>query len=241
MRAIALSLLFGFLAPALAAAQSLLDSTPHIAVTGVASEEVAPDRATVYFGVIAEKPTAAEASAEAARVAQALIEEIKAQGVDAKDVRTRDMSLAPYSVEERDAKGVVKRTQKGFRARNDFSVRIKPIDKASVLVGQLAEKGANSFQGIVFDVSDSDAKLDALRAAAVKDAQRRAEAYLGAAGLRLGRVLQIRPEADDGGGPLPAPYAARMAAPEAAGAPVPIEPGVQKLAARVTVVWALAR
>lgn len=236
-----LLLLLTIFSPASALAEPLKDSTPNIIVTGEAVEEAVPDRATIYFGVVTEKPTASEAAAENARAAKAVIDELAAQGVDAKDVTTLNISLEPFTVEERDPKGVLKLTKKLFRARNELSAKIRSLAKAGTIAGQLIDKGANVFQGMEFDVADVSAKRNALRAAAVKDAQRRAETYVQAAELKLGRVLEIRPEPDEDEAPQ-RPMMRAAAAPMAASmADVPVSPGVKKLTARVTITWALSR
>jgi uncharacterized protein YggE len=240
MNRIALVVFFSLAAAAVAIADPLRDTTPNISVTGEAHEEVAPDRATIRFGVVTERPTAVEAATENARAAQAIVAELEAQGVAGKDVETQGVTLAPITVEERDPKGVVKRAQKLFRARNDLAARIKPAEKAGQIASLLIDKGANVFDGIEFDFSNPEEKLDALRAAAVKDALRRAQVYAEAVGLRLGRVLEIRPEPDEEG-PQPRAFAARGAGALADAAAIPVRPGVKRLGARVSVTWALSR
>ena len=46
---------------------SLKESMPHISITGSASEDVAPDEATILFSVVTERPGAEEAAAENAK------------------------------------------------------------------------------------------------------------------------------------------------------------------------------
>ncbi len=244
MYRIPLALVFVLAAPALASAEPLKDSTPNITVTGAAVEDVAPDRATLVLGVVTERPSAGEAAAENARAAQAVVAELEAQGVAAADIRTVGVTLEPFvSDEPAPRPGAAKRAQKGFRARNELSVTIKALDKAGRIAGQLIDKGANEIQGVIFEVSDADARLDKLRAAAIKDAERKARVYVEAASLKLARVLEIRPEADE---PLEraqtrvATFGGVMAA-SAAPAVIPLTPGAQKLVARVTVTWSLSR
>ena len=244
MRAIAFALLClsGVLAaPAALRAETLADSTPHIAVTGVASEEAAPDRATILFGVVSEKPDAAAASAENARIAQGILAALKAAGIEIKDLQTRNVSLEPLYEDQRDKAGRVTQIQKGYRARNDLAARITPAARAGEIAAKLIEKGANRIEGIEFDFADPQARLDELRKKAVEDARRRAEAYVGAAGIRMGRVLEIRPEGEEEGAPPQPMMRGRMAAEAASAPPVPVEPGVQRLSSRVTIVWALSR
>jgi len=221
-----------------AAAEPLKDSVPSVSVVGEAFEDVAPDRATLRFGVVTEKPTAHGAATENARAAEAVLAELKALGVSGVDVQTQGVTLAPFMVEERDPRGKVKGSQQLYRARNDLTARIKPIDKAGEIAGKLIDNGVNSFQGVDYDYSASADKFDALRAAAMKDAERRARTYAEAVGLRLARVLEIHPADEEV--PQPRPYAARLST-VADAAPVPMRPGLQRISARVSVSWALGR
>ena len=236
--ALSLALVFGGGLASAAQAEPLKDSVPSVSVIGEATEEVAPDQATLHFGVVTERPTAAEAANENARVAATILDELKTLGVVDADVRTQGVTLTPVTNEERDPKGKMIAVKKQYVARNDLSVRVRDIQRVGDIAGRLIDKGVNHLQGVDFDYSEPEAKMDELRAKAVKDAERRARVYAEAAGLRLSRVLEIRP-ADDGA-PFPRPYAMKAAAaPMADGAP-PMRPGVQRISARVSMVWALS-
>jgi uncharacterized protein YggE len=221
-----------------AQAESLKDTTSSISVVGEAVEEVAPDRATLRFAVVTERPTAAAAAADNARAVQEALAELKALGVADPEVQTQGVTLEAVNVEERDPKGKPRTTQRFYRAQNELTARIKPIDKAGEILGALIDKGVNRVVDVDYDFSDPAEKRDALRAAAMKDAERRARAYAEAAGLRLARVLEIRPE--ERRGPEPRPYFRAAMAADAA-PPVPLRPGLQRLSERVSVTWALSR
>jgi uncharacterized protein len=220
---------------------SLKDSVPTITTSGTASAEAVPDIATISLGVETERPTAADAARETARAAQAIISEIKAQGVEAKDIKTLSVTLAPVYDEVRDSTGrITKRTLRGYIANNSLAVRIKDIQKAGALASQLIENGANNFYDIAFDYSQKEAKYDALRADAVRDAERKAVSYVSGLGLKLGRVIEIATEPRE---LLPVRMQAKaLASPEPqAAAAFPIEPGVETLRADVRVTWELAQ
>ena len=219
----------------------LKDSVPSIATTGVASTEVVPDIATISIGVDTERPRAADAARENARAAQAVVGEIKAQGIEAKDIRTLSITLSPVYDETSDSNGHVKRTLRGYDSRNLLSVRIKDITKAGALASQLMDKGANTLDGIEFDYSQKEAKYDALRSDAVRDALRKANSYVSALGIKLGRILEIatqppEPVVSAAMSPRMLGGAARPAAPA-----IPVEPGVQILRTEVQVTWELAQ
>ena len=219
---------------------SLKDSVPSITTTGVASMEVVPDIATISIGVDTERPKAADAARENARAAQAVVGEIKAQGIEAKDIKTLSITLSPVYGETTDANGRVKRTLRGYLASNSLSVRIRDITKAGALAGQLMDKGANSFEGIAFDFSQKEAKYDGLRGDAVRDALRKANSYVNGVGIKLGRVLEIATQPPE---TAPVAMSPRVlaAAPREASAAIPVEPGAQTLRTEVQVTWELAQ
>jgi uncharacterized protein YggE len=220
---------------------SLKESVPTITTNGVASTEVVPDLATIALGVDTERPKAAAAARDNALAAQAIVGEIKAKGIEAKDIKTLSVTLSPDYDEAHDDNGnVTKRTLRGYIAHNPLIVRVRQIDKASVLAGQLMDKGANSFDGIEFDYTQKEAECDALRGDAVRDALRKANSYVNGLGLKLGRVLEIAVQAPY---PAPAGMPQKMlgATKREATAAVPVEPGVETLRTDVRVTWELAQ
>jgi hypothetical protein len=220
---------------------ALKDIFPTVTTTGTASVEVQPDVATIRLGVVTERPKAADAARENAVAVQAVVAEIKAQGFGAKDIKTQSVALTPVYDEIRDGDGrATRRVLRGYLARNDLNVRIRQLGKIGDLVGKWIDKGANRLEAIEFDFEQKDAKYDALRVDAVRDALRKAQSYASGLGIRLGRILSI---AAPSLGPVVAasPFALnRAAAPEGPVA-VPIEPGVQILRTDVEVIWELAQ
>ncbi len=226
-------------APAFAQEKSPL---PHITVSGKAFVEVKPDIATLSLGVISEKNTAAEATAENAQATTATIAVLKSLGVDAKDIKTTSLVLAPIVTEERDPKtnALVKRKVASYRAQNLLQARIRDVDQAGAIAARVvAEGSANSFNGLSFSVSDQEAREDALRGKAVGDAMRKAALYAQGASMKLGRVLAIEADPDHAmiaNADMPMLRAARNGANVL---PIPVEPGVASIEVRVSGVWEL--
>ena len=136
---------------------------------------------------------------------------------------------------------VTKKQLRGYIAHNSLSVRIKDIEKAGVLAGQLLDKGANSFEGIAFDYSQKEAKYNALLGDAVRDALRKANSYVNGLGLKLGRVLVISGQRPEDGYSAGAGAVGGYAAKREAAQTVPIEPGSEVLQTEVSVTWELAQ
>jgi uncharacterized protein YggE len=210
---------------------------PHITVTGTSFVEVRPDIATLSLGVVNERPTAAEAESENARAAASAIAGLKEFGVDPKDIKTSSLVLAPVMVEERDPKtnGVVKRTLTGYRAENGLTVTIRDVDKAGAIASRVAASGANFYRGLYFSVSDKEAREDGLRAAAVKEAMRKAALYSHGAATKLGRLLAIEPNPEFGAANLPM----QKSSDGPRTVVVPVEPGNVRIESTVSATWEL--
>lgn len=220
---------------------ALQDFVPSVTTTGTASVEVVPDVATIMLGVVSERPKAADAARENAVAVQAVVAEIKAQGIDAKDIKTRTVALTPVYDEIRDGDGrTTRRVLRGYSARNELSVRIWQIGKVGDLMAGWIDKGANRLEAIELDVEGKDVKYEALRIEAVRDALRKAQSYASGLGIRLGRVLSIAPPSA-GFAPSPPAVTLARAAPQDGPVAVPIEPGVQTLRTEVQVTWELAQ
>lgn len=213
---------------------TLKDSVPHITTTGTASLEVVPDRAVLHLGVSNERPTADAAAQATAETATAIIADIKAHGIDAKNIRTR-FDLSAQFDETTDANGRrAGQRLRGYLAVEGVEVRLDDVAKTGSLARELVSKGANSFDGIDFTYSRAKETMRELNAVALRDAVAEAHSYVDAAGLKLGRILQIGadPSEPDGQADLPS----RRANPRYTVA-IPIEPGTRKLEKDVTVIF----
>ena len=246
MKAQTIATLFTTLLAAPAIAQApplgvpLKEAVPHITTTGFARAEIVPDQADIFLGVSSEDASAAGATEETAKAATTIIAEIKARGLDARDVKTTAFDLVSLFDEEHDPQGrVTKRTPRGFKARETLSLRVRDVTKAGGIARALIDKGANEFSGITFSSSKALLKQKDLEADAMRDALAEAKIYTDAVGLKLGRPLVI---GEDGGEPNGgiADLPGRRSPPTADGQAaivIPIEPGVQVLSATIKVVW----
>ncbi len=232
MLSLAMILALGLMLPALsmtsaAAEEGRMPRTVTVSATGQAF--AVPDMARVQTGVVSEAATAREAlSANNAAMAK-LIEGLKENGIDAKDIQTSGFHLNPRYTHPGDGQPP---QIDGYQATNNVEVTVRNLDTLGTVLDKLVTLGANQMNGIAFDVTEAETLRDAARKTAIANARRRAELYAAAAGAKVGKVVTI----NEGGMSEPRPYlaAARMSA-EA----VPVERGQQALDANVTVTWEL--
>lgn len=190
-----------------------------------------PDEARFTAGVqtIAASAGAASSANNAAmtRVTRA----VEALGVKPDDVQTRSITLSriDYGAE-----------RGRYRADNLVEVRVRDLNRAGEAIAAATEAGANVLSGPNLGISDPEAASRSAYAAAYRAARARAEAYAGAAGLQVARVLAIR---DGGGGSPPPPYyggRASMDGMVAQSAAPPVRPGTTESEVRVHADFALA-
>lgn len=220
------------LLPAVALADSHGAAPATIIVTGEGIVAAAPDLATVSLGVTMQGDTAAAAMAAGNTALQAVLERLKAAGIEDRDLQTSNLSLNPNW---QSGDGTTAPVIVGYVASNILSVRVRDLDKLGAVLDAVVTDGANTLNGISFGLADPDPVLDEARGEAVADARGRAELLVGAAGVKLGRILSI---AESGGMmPMPAPMF-RM---EAASDAVPVAGGEVGMSASVTITYEIVQ
>ena len=211
-----------------------------LTVTATGRADTRPDEARLQLGVQSQAASAGEASRLNREKMEQVTRALASLGVKPDDFQTRNLSLSRIDY------GKERGT---FRAYNVVEVRMREMGKVGEAVTVVTEAGANVLSGPDLRVSDREAASKSAYAAAYKAARARAEAYAGAAGLRVSRVLAIY---DGGERMVPQPYVgdasaidrltAQSAAPVAPPPPpgAPFSAGVNTTEVRVRVDFALA-
>ena len=217
---------------------SAQDATPAagagaatVTVLGHGSVTVTPDIASVSVGVLITRPTIAEAQSAATTQMTAVIDAVKAAGIDEKDIQTSYYSvnvLFNYDNTGNPTEVV------GYQISNQVNVIVRDLDQVGSLLADAVAAGANTIYGITFGVDEPSAAESEARAAAVADARARAEELAQAAGLSLGRVLSINEGTAE---PIPYYTDGQFAGGKGGGAPV--QPGSLEVTVDVQVTFEL--
>ena len=193
-----------------------------------------PDRARLSIGVQTQAPTAADASTRNARLQRAVIDTLRALGIDASRIRTSGYNVFPEQTY--DPQGRRSRIT-GYNVQNTVVVELQRIDQAGPALDAVLAKGANLVSSLQFYSSQAETVQRRALQSAIERARADAEAMAAAAGGRLGDLLEL----STGGGIRPQPVyettfvAARVAA--APPPPTPISEGTQTLTAMVNARW----
>jgi uncharacterized protein len=246
MRYLALPLIAGLAAcqPAAPDPRGVDHDETLLTVTASGRADATPDEARIQLGVQSLAGTADEASRANREKMEKVTGTLARLGVKPADVQTRNLTLNRIDYG---------RDRGRFRADNVVEIRMRDTKRVGEAIAAATDAGANLLSGPDLRISDREKANRSAYAAAYRAARARAEAYAGAAGLKISRVLAIH-DAGEGGVPMAygrASYGdANMAAQSAAPPPpppvspmnqsLPFSPGTTTTEVRVRVDFALA-
>jgi uncharacterized protein len=210
---------------------------PTISVMGTGEAELKPDFARIHVTVETRADTVAQASAANGTATERVLARIQGLGIKREDIRTANFQVfqTPQQVGP-DGKEV--KTPK-FSAHHQLRITSRDLDGVGRLAGEILASGDMTFQSVSFGLDRQEEGGDRAREAAVRDARRQAEIYAAAAGVSLGRLLEIR---DGSAQPFEPQPDMRMSMAMAKGAEsVPImPPATIRYTANVQLVWEMA-
>lgn len=181
---------------------------PTITIAGEGIVAARPDLATVSVGIVTQARNAQDALAQNSKLTAELIAATRQAGIAQRDLETQRISLHPQYAQPPQGSREAPRIS-GYEARNTLQVRVRDLDKLGALLDRLVTSGANQIGGIALSVAEPRPLLDQARAAAVKDALRKAELFADAAGLSVVRLLAL----EEAGAEVPRPLMRLAAAP----------------------------
>ena len=203
----------------------------QISVTGLGQVERVPDMATITLGVTHQSDNARDAVAEVAVTSGAILTTLAEMGIEARDMRTSDLSLQPVWQRNNSNNQPPKVT--GYSASNRVTVRVRDLAVLGDILGRVTTDGANLFQGLQFGLQDNQSALEDARRVAVLDGRARAELYAETAGVKLGDLVHL----SEAGVAAPRPMMRQAMASDMA---MPIAEGELSLSASVTMVFEIA-
>ena len=205
-------------------------------VSGNGTVSLNPDIAYIYIGVHTDDPDLATAVSKNNSQAQALVDALKAAGIDGKDIQTSNFSVYTNS-----NGGIDKLTGQPIANGNSYSVdntvyvTVRDLSKIGKTLNTAVGAGANNINSITFDVADKSAALAQARQKAMANAGSLAAELAKTAGVKLGEIQNVTysdnspiPYYGMGGGGAAAPNAS-----------VPIQPGQTQISVTVSVTYAI--
>ena len=175
----------------------MIQTQPSLNLSATGEVKVAPDMATITFGVVTEAATAQEAMTQnAARMTQ-VATALRRAGLSERDIQTSGLNLAAqYDYQENQPPKL-----RGYQATNRVTVNINDLTKVGTTADAVVAAGVNQIDGISFGLRDPKTAEDQARRLAVQALQAKAALYAQALGVQLGGIRSL----NEGGGYTPQP------------------------------------
>lgn len=177
-----------------------------ISVTGEGEAVSVPDIAIFSFTVSADAKVASDAQEQVTKKMDVILAELKALGIEEKDINTTDYSLWPkYTFGPIICSPTFcppsRQVEDGYTASHNVSVKVRSTEDVGEALRIAGENGATGLSNISFTVDDPDQILSDARAEAIADAREKAKLLSKELGVRLVRVVSFYD--NTGGGPMP--------------------------------------
>lgn len=219
--------------PAIASAAEA-PQPPRIIVSGEGEATVAPDLALLSLSVMREAKTAREALNANNDAMAAVIAAMKAAGIAERDLQTAGIQISPRYNYTNKPDGNQEAELIAYQVTNTLSVRVRDISKTGEILDKAVSLGVNQGGGISFTNENPATVVNEARKKAVADAIAKAKTLAEAAGVSVGKVVEIT---DQNYAPPPMPMNAKAF--DAAGASVPVQAGENAYKVMVNVTFEL--
>ncbi|MGR9240101.1 SIMPL domain-containing protein [Rhizobium leguminosarum] len=224
-------------AAAPAFAQEMKPREPVISVTGDGESSVAPDMAIVNFAVVKQAKTAREALDENNKAMNDVLAALKSGGIAERDLQTSGFSIQPQYNYPQPVDGQQQQPQLiGYQTINSVTVRLRDLAKLGAVIDQSVSLGINQGGDIQFTNDKPDAAIEEARKDAVAEAVKKAKTLSEAAGVKLGRIIEINENVPRA---MPQPVYRATMMKEASDAAVPVQSGENNYNISVTVTFAI--
>lgn len=232
------TIIAGIMLLALAAPLSMAadDNVSKLISQGDGTVRAAPDMATITLGVETRNESASVAARENAQLMNETVNALLGAGIKREDIQTTQYSISTYTQDlSLESRVPVNTTRPIFMVTNQVTVRTNNTTNIGPVLDAAIASGSNSIQGISFDIRDPKPQMDAALKDAVADARRKAEVVASAAGVKIGKVLEI-----SGGYSFVSSGSTKNYALEVA-APTPVLPGQVEVTASVSVTYEITQ
>lgn len=195
-------------------------------VSGEGSVAVIPDQAEITLGLTITKPTVAAAKDQVNTIINGITQALKDSGVGETDIKTTNYSINP----DYDYRSGNNRIT-GYTVSVHLLVKFTDFDTLNQAIDRGAALGANQIGGVAFSLTDTaKAKAETeARQQAVAAAKQKAASLATAAGIKLGRIVNVQENSFAPPRPI---YALETASAELA--PTQLPPGTTEVKLTVT-------
>jgi len=208
-----------------------------ITVSAIGEIYAKPDLVLVTFSTITEEKTVNEALSNNTEKMNRVIEFIKGQGVEEKDLKTTSFNIYPryewYEKTEIPPYSEGKRVLVGYEVRQSLEAKIRDMGKIGDIIEGATDAGANQVSDLQFTIDKEEEFKKEARGQAIEKAKEKAQELASQLGVNLVRITNFQESSI-----LPRFYGFEEVAMGKGGGEIPqIEPGENLIKVTVTITY----
>jgi len=165
-----------------------------VSVSGTGEVYVTPDIGSVSFSVVTENRDVSVASDENATKMNDVIEYIKSESVESKDIKTSGYNISPRYEWNNDTG---KRSLVGYEVTQTISVKIRDLSKVGTIISNATSKGANDVSSLSFVIDDDEEAKAQAKELAIENAKKKAEDLEKMLGIKMVRIVSYSEYSSD--------------------------------------------
>ena len=155
-----------------------------ITITADGKATAAPDTAQISVSVVTDGATTDDVQQKNAKTANNVIDYLKSNGVESKDIKTTQYNLYPrYDYYNG------KQTLAGFSLTQTMDIKIRDLKKVGEIITGTVARGANQISSVNYFIDDPETFKAQARAQAFDKARAKAKEVAKLAGVRLGDIV----------------------------------------------------
>ena len=190
-----------------------------------------PDVAVVDFSIVTEAATSKAAQDANSEKSQKVVDFLKKQKVEDKDIKTVGYNIYPKYSYPRN--GVPKIT--GYRVEQTIEVKVRDLDNVSSVLDGIVTAGANQVNNLNFEIDEPEKLKAEARAKAIADAKKKADELKGQIGIKLGKIVNFSEGIS--GYPEPVYYERAMSSGGVGGGGPSVPSGENEITVNITITY----
>lgn len=170
-------------------------TTNTVSFSGQGKVAATPDVAVVDLAIVTEAATSKAAQDENSQKSKAVVDFLKKQGIDDKDIKTSGYNIYPQ-YDYTSGRSVLR----GYQVSQSIQVKVRDLEKIDTVLDGVVTAGANQINQLQLTIDDPVALQEEARNQAIKDAKAKADRLEDQLGISLGRIIGF---SENEGGPMP--------------------------------------
>lgn len=158
------------------------------------------DIALVSLSIVTESPTSKSAQDDNSKKSKAIVDFLKKQKIEDKDIKTTSYNIYPQYTYPRNDKPVIS----GYQVNQTMEVKIRNLDEVSAILDGVVSAGANQINSLSFQIDEPEKLKAEAMALAIADAKKKASELEKELGIDLGKIINF--SENTGGFPTPIYY-----------------------------------